>query len=95
MVFEAFAATSAMSRLFQTSATIRSAFVQITKEGGGLMLLFDDEDIQGKGALAMVWPTQHDLPLEEQPYPLTGESLDSYCTRYLTAAGIQISLTNP
>ena len=88
VLFSATAATSAMSRLFESSPSIRAAFTQIGREAGALLVAFDDE----QGALVGVWPCTQRMGacvLDEMVRDADFELLvDPYCTAVLQAFGI-------
>jgi hypothetical protein len=82
------AATSDMSRLFESSPNVRAAFIRIALEAGALLLAFDDE----QGDLVGVWPLARragicvvdDLPHGSEP----ASRVDLYCDALLKAFGI-------
>lgn len=83
------AATSDMSRLFESSASIRAVFSQIGSEAGALAVTFDEEDWEVIG----VWPASQRMGAsivdEAVSDPETGALwIDGYCEVVLEACGL-------
>jgi hypothetical protein len=84
LLFEATAATTSMSLMFEHSPTVREVFVGIAREAGALLVAFDDEEDE----LLVVWPREGRLGVHISEDYVDDElqsRADPYCEAVLSA----------
>jgi hypothetical protein len=77
-VVRATAATSAMSRLFAESSSVKNTFTEIGRRGGALVALLDDEQ---PPSTVGIWPYSGRLTLPSTTEPFGDD--DSYYTAFI------------
>lgn len=89
-LFRATAATTDMSLLFQESRSIRETFVQIGREAGAALVVFDEEKDDRVG----IWPREGRMANSIGPDDFLGpvvepHEIDRYCSALVAGAGIE------